>query len=89
MNKIIVDIETSGVNFETLDEKSQEYLLKFAQSEEEKEKIKSSLALYPLTGEIVVIGMLNPDTNQGSVFFQNNGGGKENFKEDNIFFENG
>jgi DNA polymerase elongation subunit (family B) len=89
MNKIVVDIETIGVDFGTLDEKSQEYLLKFAQNEEEKEKIKNSLALYPLTGEIVAIGMLNPDTNQGSVFFQNNGGDKENFKEDNIFFETG
>jgi 3'-5' exonuclease len=89
MNKIIVDIETIGVDFESLDEKSREYLLKFAELEEEKEKIKNSLALYPLTGKIVAIGMLNPDTNQGSVLFQNNGSSKENFKENDIFFESG
>lgn len=89
MNKVVVDIETISVDFETLDKKSQEYLLKFAENEEEKEKIKKSLALYPLTGEVVAIGMLNPDTNQSSVLFQNNGGSKESFKEDNIFFESG
>lgn len=89
MNKIIVDIETIGVDFKTLDLKSQEYLLKFAENEEEEERIKESLALYPLTGEIVAIGMLNPDTDRGSILFQNKGGKRESFTEGNIIFESG
>jgi hypothetical protein len=89
MNRIIIDIETIGVDFESLDEKSQEYLLKFAEEVDEKDKVKNSLALYPLTGKIAAIGMLNPDTNQGSILFQNNGGSRESFEENGIFFETG
>lgn len=70
-NKIVFDIETIGADFETLDEKSQEYLLKYAKDEAEKEEIKSQrLGLYPVTGEIVAIGMYNPDTERGAVYFQ-------------------
>jgi 3'-5' exonuclease len=70
MNRVVLDIETIGVDFEKLDEKSQEYLLKFSESEEEKNEVKQRLALYPFTGEVVVIGMLNPDTGKGKMFYQ-------------------
>ena len=70
MSKIIVDIETVGFDFDSFEQKSQEYLLKFSETEEEKEDTKKKLSLYPLTGEIVAIGMLNPDTMRGTVLFQ-------------------
>ena len=88
MNRVVIDIETVGAAFESLDEKSQEYLLKFAESSEEREKIKERLALYPLTGEIVAVGMLNPDTGKGMVYYQN-GGKEDGFEEGSIFFESG
>ena len=89
MNRVIVDIETIGIDFESLDEKSQDYLLKFAESEEEIEETKKRLALYPLTGEIVTIGMLNPDTNKGVIYYQTGNVEKEDFEENGIFFKAG
>ena len=68
--KLIFDIETIGVDFETLDKISQEYLLQYAESEEEEKETKESLGFYPLTGEVVAIGILNPDTNKGAIYLK-------------------
>jgi DNA polymerase elongation subunit (family B) len=89
MTRVVVDIETVGFDFEKLDEKSREYLLKYGETEEEKADIKKRLGLYPLTGEIVAIGMLNPDTMKGCMLFQNNGGQEEKLEENGIVFESG
>ncbi|MFA6184335.1 MAG: ribonuclease H-like domain-containing protein [Parcubacteria group bacterium] len=86
MSKVVVDIETIGIDFESLDEKSKEYLLKYAKDEEEQNKIKESLALSPLTGEIVAIGMFNPVTEKGITYYQ----GKEkdgDFLEEGVIFK--
>ena len=66
--KLVFDIETIGVDFGALDKISQEYLLKFAEDEEEKEEAKDRLSFSPLTGEVVAIGMLNPDTDKGKIY---------------------
>ncbi len=84
--KIIVDIETIGKDFESFDEMSKEYLLKFAETEEEIKEAKEGLAFSPLTGEIVAIGMLNPDTNNGAVYFQSPDTPQDTLKEDGIEF---
>ncbi len=68
--KLIFDIETIGVDFESLDKISQEYLLQYTESEEEEKETKEKLGFYPLTGEIVAIGILNPDTNKGAVYLR-------------------
>jgi hypothetical protein len=68
--KIIIDIETIGKDFESFDEISKEYILKYAETEEEIQAAKEGLGFSPLTGEIVAIGMLNPDTDRGAVYFQ-------------------
>ncbi len=70
--KLIFDIETMGVDFETLDEMSQEYLLQYAEGEEEQVEAKERMSFSPLTGEIVAIGVLNPDTMKGAVYVRNN-----------------
>lgn len=70
MSRVIIDIETIGIDFENLDDRSKEYLLKYAKDEEEKKKIKEGLALNPMTGEIVAIGMFNPDTKKGLMYYQ-------------------
>lgn len=69
--KLIFDIETIGVKFESLDKISQEYIEKYTESEDELEEAKERLSFSPLTGEIVAIGILNPDTNKGAVYLRN------------------
>lgn len=89
MSKVVIDIETIGFDFEAYDQKSQEYLLKYAQSDQEREDIKNKLAFYPLTGEVVTIGMLNPETGRGIVFFQDKGLNIEKFEKEGIVYEAG
>lgn len=89
MARIIFDIETAGFDFESFEVPVQEYLLKWAESEDEKNEVKESLSFYPLTGEIVSIGMLNPDTGKGAVFFQNNSEPLLTFEEEGIRYEAG
>lgn len=72
MSRVIFDIETIGTDFDSLDEPSKEYLLKFAKTEEEAEEVKQGLAFYPMTGEVITIGMLNPDTSRGVVYYRGN-----------------
>lgn len=89
MGRVVIDIETVGADFDSLDPSTQEYLLRRAETEEEAEKVKESLALYPLTGEIITIGMLNPDTKKGTVYFQTPGDLLLPFEEDGIRYECG
>ncbi|GBE02608.1 putative 3'-5' exonuclease related to the exonuclease domain of PolB [bacterium BMS3Bbin06] len=89
MSRVIFDIETVGVDFDDLDASQQEYLLRYAETEGETRKVKDSLGLSPLTGEIVAIGMLNPETLRGAVFFQAPGSAIEPFEEEGIKFETG
>jgi len=71
-NKLVIDIETVGVDFDSLDETSQKQLENYfsytSKDDEEAEGKKDKLGFWPLTGEVVVIGCLNPDTDKGMVF---------------------
>ena len=67
---LIVDIETAGRDFETLDDTSKEYLLKYAENEEKELEIKESLSFYPLTAQVVAIGMAEADSDKSFVFYQ-------------------
>ncbi|OGN03706.1 MAG: hypothetical protein A2655_04105 [Candidatus Yanofskybacteria bacterium RIFCSPHIGHO2_01_FULL_43_42] len=93
MPRLIFDIETVGVEFDSLDDKSQELLLRFAETPEEIEAIKEGLGFSPLTGQVVAIGVLNPETNKGAVYlldpegnppFARSGGGGEKQEKDNV-----
>lgn len=70
MKRVVFDIETLAFPFEYFDEVQQEYLLKFADTEEKREQALLQLNLYAPTARIIAIGMFNPDTNQGKVFYQ-------------------
>jgi hypothetical protein len=89
MSRVIFDVETVGKDFGSLDRAMQEYLLRYAETEDEKAEVKDRLSFYPLTAEIVTIGLLNPDTHKGSVFFQTTGDPLLPFEEDNIRYETG
>ena len=89
MSKIIVDIETAGFDFESFDQKSQEYLLKFSETDEEKEVTKKKMSLYPFTAEIIAIGILNPETMRGTVLYQDLNSKTPKLEEDDIVYESG
>ena len=56
---LVFDIETVGLPFDAFDEKQQDYLLRRAESDEERAQKIAELALSPVTGQIVCIGMLS------------------------------
>ena len=89
MAKIVFDVETVGQNFEALDDFSKEYFLKFADTAEKTEEAKNSLSFYPLTAQIVTIGMLEVETGRGFVYFQNGNGPLEKFTEGQVDFISG
>lgn len=84
MPRLIFDIETIGVDFEKLDEKSKEFVLKFAETSEEEQEAKDGLSFSPLTGEVVAIGILNPDTDKGAVYFSDPSGKLDKQTENDI-----
>ena len=80
--KMVFDIETVGVEFDSLDEISKDFLLKFAEDENAIKEIKEGTSFSPLTGQVVAIGILNPDTDKGAVYFQADSKTK-NYEKDN------
>ena len=89
MASIVFDIETVGEDFQALDPTAQEFFLKAAETKEEEKVIKESLGLYPLTGEVVAIGMIEVETNAGCVYFQNGGDQYEKWVEGDITYLSG
>ena len=95
MPKLIFDIETIGENFDELDSATRDVLTKWikkdSESEEEYvkalEELKSGLGFSPLTGQIVAIGVLDYDKNQGVVYFQAPGENFKEFQEENTTFK--
>ena len=84
MPKLIFDIETVGVEFDSLDDKSQELLLRFAETPEDIEAVKEGLGFSPLTGQVVAIGVLNPETAKGAVYFHDPEGKLESKENGNV-----
>ncbi len=89
MSHVIFDIETVGEDFDLLDDTAKEYFLKFADTPEKEEDAKNSLSFYPLTAQIVAIGMLEVETERGAVYFQNGNNPSEKFTEGNIIYMSG
>jgi DNA polymerase elongation subunit (family B) len=89
MTRIIFDIETAGKDLDALDKPVQEYLLRNAASQDEQKEVEDSLSFYPLTAEIITIGMFDPDKQNGRIFFQNNSDPTLPFEEDGFTFETG
>ena len=62
---VVIDIETVGQVWESLDDAQRTYLEKNARSDDERARLPETLSLWPLTGRIIVVAMLNPDTGRG------------------------
>lgn len=89
MNTIVFDIETIPTDFDSLDEASQKYLLKSAETKEEKDKTKDQMALWAPTNEIVAIGMLAVETQKGGMYFQARDKKIADWEEDGIKYSAG
>lgn len=95
MSKLIFDIETIGEDFDQLDESTQEVLTRWIRKESDNEadyakaleELKDGLGFSPLTGQIVAIGVLDYEKDQGAVYFQSPGEDAEEFQEGNIKFK--
>src|SRR3989339_1840476 len=92
MPTLIIDIETIGEDFDALDRATQDslswWIKKEAGSEAEYQAdlstLKDGLGFSPLTGEIVVIGVLDVAQNQGAVYFAAPGQDLAPFAEGNF-----
>jgi len=82
---IVFDIETVGAEFESLDEAQRAYLLSNAKSEAELEKIPTWTSLWAMTGRVVALGMGNPDTGRGRVYYERPEGRLEEPSEDGLW----
>jgi len=82
---VVLDIETAGHSWDALDDAQRTYLRKNARSEEEREKMPESLSLWPLTGKIIVVAMLNPDTGRGRIWYEKDDGRVEETSSDGRF----
>lgn len=90
MSKVVFDIETLGFDFSSFDQEQQDYLLKYAEDEEEKEKIKNDrLALYAPTAQIIAIGLINPETDKGEIIYQSPNKKNEEFEENGVLYRTG
>lgn len=76
MATLVFDIETTPLPVEQFDEAQQEYLFRDAaklpnetDKNAKREEIKRFMALWPFTGQVVCIAMLNAETQRGQVLF--------------------
>ncbi|MBI2482642.1 ribonuclease H-like domain-containing protein [Candidatus Uhrbacteria bacterium] len=86
MRQLVIDIETSAPEFDSFDVETQEYLLKRANTPEKIAEVKERLNIFPLTGEIVAIGMVDVATEQGTVYYQAPGRTIAPFTEDGTHY---
>ena len=94
-NKLVIDIETIGEDFDGLDAATQENLTRWIKRDSDNEEeyklalqdLKRGLGFSPLTGEIVAIGVLDYHKNEGAVYYQAPGQKNAEIKEDGISFK--
>ena len=94
-NKLVLDIETIGEDFDSFDKATKESITRWikrdSDSEDEYkialEDLKNGLGFSPLTGEIVAIGLLDYHKNEGGVYYQAPGQKNKETKEDGISFK--
>lgn len=93
---LIFDIETIGLNFDSLDEPTQKNLTRWLTREvgEEEDKfnaklkdLKEGLGFSPLTGEIVAIGVYDTIADRGVIYFQSPDKKIEEYQDANFTFK--
>ncbi len=93
---LVFDIETIGVDFDSLDEVTQKSLTRWIKREAGKDKkkynvlfqdLKEGLGFSPLTGEIVAIGVYDTEIKKGVVYFQAPDVEEEEYQDGNFIFK--
>lgn len=95
MATLVLDIETIGESFDTMDVPTQEALTRWidreAQDPKEREEllayVKSGMGFSPLTGEIVAIGLLDVEKDKSVVYFQAPGESLGAFEENGVRYK--
>jgi DNA polymerase elongation subunit (family B) len=82
MNQIAIDIETVGLDWDSLDSSVQNYLEGRSDSEEERREVPNKLGLNPGTGRVIAIGLWRVEENRGGVLIEDmEEGGDEGWGE--------
>ena len=85
MKCIVLDIETAGVPFDQLSKSTQDYLLRWNETDAEREETKKKTGLWAPFGEIVSIALFKPDdpeplepvgelTGEATIIYNSSGG---------------
>lgn len=90
--KLVFDIEMVGEDFDSFDQITQDDLLKSLPSKEvdpkkyayELEELKRKLVFSPLTGKVIAIGVYDPDTEKGAVYYDAGNTKPEDLEEEGI-----
>lgn len=76
MSALIIDIETSGEDWEQIDDQTKTLLKDRITrwhpelEDSAEDSARNELGFSPFTGEIVALGLLDSDTNKGAVYYQ-------------------
>jgi len=89
MSAVVFDIETLGFPLDAFDATQQEYLLKFADTDEKREAEIQKFSLHALTARVIAIGMLNPETGSGKVFYHSDAAERSLYEDGKIEFLSG
>jgi 3'-5' exonuclease len=82
---VVLDIETAGQSWDDLDDAQRTYLSRNARSDEERQKLPEMMSLWPFTGKIITVAMLNPDSGRGRVWYEKTDGRLEETSSDGLF----
>jgi DNA polymerase elongation subunit (family B) len=82
---VVFDIETAGMEWEGLDDAQRTYLEKNAKTEEERRKLPEMLSLWPFTGRVIAVAMVNPDSGRGRAWYEKTDGRAEEKSADGLF----
>ena len=86
MERLVFDVETVGTSWETLDPAVQESLLRSAASEDDRQEVRDSLSLFPVTAQIACVALYSPEQDHAAVFFQAPQGGVQAVREEKAVF---
>jgi hypothetical protein len=94
MRRIVFDIETCALPFETLSETQREYLLKYADKETDptkKEAMRDEAirytSLYPFTSKCIAIGMYDVEKEKSYVYYESDKPEEWNSENTNVFYK--
>lgn len=85
MPTAVIDIETAGLPWDSLDDAQKTYLSKNARTEVERDGLPDAMSLWPLTGKIIVVAMLNTSTGKGRIWYEKDGKRSEEVSADGRF----